>query len=253
MNSVLSTLRILEEVAVRQPIGVSELARATQIPKSTVQRCLVTLQEAGWLRVVDAEHARWGVTMKALAIGLRGAGEHDLRQLAAPVIQRLAAQTDETVHLGLRDGTDSVIVARADSTQIVRVFLEIGTRLPLAVTSIGVAILAHLDPREVDELLRADVENLELDKLGGGAPPSDAELRAEIAAAAERRYSMNMSSWFRPHVTSIGAAILDGARRPVAGLALSIPQMRFDPSTESALARMAIDAADEITRLIRSS
>ncbi len=47
MNSVLSTLRVFEEVAVRQPVGVSDLARATRIPKSSVQRALVTLQQAG--------------------------------------------------------------------------------------------------------------------------------------------------------------------------------------------------------------
>lgn len=253
MNSVLSTLRVLEEVAVRQPIGVSDLARATQIPKSTVQRCLVTLQEAGWLRVVDPEHARWGVTMKALAIGLRGAGDQDLRQLAAPVIKRLAAETDETVHLGLRDGTDSVIVAREDSTQIVRVFLEIGTRLPLRVTSVGIAIMARLDSREVDDLLKLEVGDLELESLGDAPIPSRDDLRKEVAATAERGYSVNGSSWFRPHVATIGAAIMDPADRPIAGLALSIPEMRYDQSKESDLARITVEAAAEITQLIRSS
>ena len=37
IESVLSTLRVLEVVAQRQPIGISELARVTEMPKSTVQ------------------------------------------------------------------------------------------------------------------------------------------------------------------------------------------------------------------------
>lgn len=253
MNSVLSTLRILEEVAVRQPIGVSDLARATDIPKSTVQRCLVTLKKAGWLRIVDSEHTRWGVTMKALAIGLRGAGEHDLRLVAGPVIKRLAARTNETVHLGLRDGPDSVIVAREDSTQVVRVFLEIGTRLPLRVSSIGIAIMAHLDPQEIDELLQLEVKELELEELGDAPVPDSDALRRDIAATAARGYSLNGSSWFRPHVASIGAAILDSSRRPIAALALSIPEMRYDATKETTLAQLAVEAASEITELIRSA
>jgi IclR family acetate operon transcriptional repressor len=248
MNSVLSTLRVLEEVAVRQPVGVSELARSTSIPKSSVQRCLITLQQAGWLRIVDQEHARWGVTTKALVIGLRGAGEQDLRELAAPTVKRLAAETDETVHLALRDGTDIIIIAREDTTQVVRVFLEIGTRLPLRATSAGVAIMARLEPADVDELLKH-----ELQEFAQSPAPSSDELRAEIARTAERGYSVDMSAWFRPHVSSIGAAITNADGRPVAALVLSIPQMRYDRAREQALAQAAVEAADEVSRLIASA
>lgn len=247
MNSVLSTLRVLEEVAVRQPIGVSELARVTHIPKSSVQRCLVTLQQAGWLRVVDREQARWGVTMKALAIGLRGAGEQDLRDLAAPVVKRLAAQTDETVQLGLRDGEDYVIVATEDSKQVVRVFLEVGTRVPLRATSAGVAIMSRLEPADVDELLKH-----ELTEFAHVPVPGSDELREEIKRTARRGYALNVSGWFRPHVSSIAAAITDSAGRPLAGLTLAVPQMRYDSTQEENLAQLVVAAADEISKLISS-
>ncbi|MFB9509387.1 IclR family transcriptional regulator [Streptomyces aurantiacus] len=248
MNSVLSTLRVLEEVAMRQPIGVSELARVTQIPKSSVQRCLVTLQQAGWLRVVDRAHARWGVTMKVLAIGLRGAGEQDLRDLAVPVIKRLAAETDETVQLGLRDGADYVIVATQDSTQVVRVFLEVGTRVPLRATSAGAAIMSRLEPAEVDELLEHDLK-----EFAQSPVPSSDELREEIARSARRGYALNVSGWFRPHVASIASAITDPSGRPIAGLTLSVPQMRYDEAREEALAQLVVTAADEIGKLISSA
>ncbi|MFF1484289.1 IclR family transcriptional regulator [Streptomyces sp. NPDC058319] len=247
MNSVLSTLRVLEEVAMRQPIGVSELARATGIPKSSVQRCLVTLQQAGWLRIVDRAHARWGVTMKVLAIGLRGAGEQDLRELAEPVVKRLAAETDETVQLGLRDGAEYVIVATQDSTQVVRVCLEVGTRVPLRATSAGVAIMSRLEPAEVDELLRHTLK-----EFADSPVPDDDELRAEIAGTAERGYARNVSGWFRPHVASVAAAVTDASGHPVAGLTLSVPQMRYDEAREADFARLVVAAADEISELISS-
>lgn len=245
MNSVLSTLRIFEEVATRQPIGVSDLARATGIPKSTVQRCLITLRQAGWLRIVDPDRTRWGVTMRALSLGLRGVGEQDLRELAAPIIKRLAAETDETVHLAARDGNYTVIIGRADTTQDLRVILEIGTRLPLQTSSAGVAILARLDQSEVDEVLRHEVTMFE-----GAKPPSTEQLRAEIEATAERGYSLNVSEWYRPHVRSIGVAVVNAMGAPIAGIALSIPEMRYDPAKVDSLARMAAAAADEIGQLV---
>lgn len=248
MNSVLSTLRVLEEVSMRQPIGVSELARVTQIPKSSVQRCLVTLQQAGWLRIVDRQQARWGVTMKALAIGLRAAGEQDLRDLAMPVVQRLAEDTDETVHLGLRDGEDYVIVATQESTQVVRVSLDVGTRVPLRATSAGVAIMSHLEPGDVAELLKR-----ELKEFANAPVPGPEEIREEVARTAGRGYAAHVSGWFRPHVASIAAAITDSPGNPVAGITLSIPQMRYDDTQEEALARRVVEAADEISSLISSA
>ncbi|KAA9156238.1 IclR family transcriptional regulator [Amycolatopsis acidicola] len=247
MNSVLSTLRVLEEVAGRQPIGVSELSRVMGIPKSSVQRCLVTLQEAGWLRIVDPARSRWGVTMKALTVGLRGAGEEDLREIARPVIKRLAAETNETVHFGLRDGDDLVVILREDSTHAVRVFIEVGRRLPLRATSAGVAILARLDPAEADEVLKREVRDFD-EKL-----PSVREVRKEIARAAERGYAVNMSDWFRPHVASLGAAVTNGAGLPIAAITLSVPEMRFAASKEKALARLVMAGAEEIGELIAAA
>jgi DNA-binding IclR family transcriptional regulator len=248
MNSVLSTLRVFEEVAMRQPIGVSELSRVTGIPKSSVQRCLITLRQAGWLKVVDPEHARWGLTMKALVLGLRSAGEQDLRELAGPVIKRLAAETDETVLLGVRDGEEYLIVAREDSTQLVRVFMEIGTRVPLRASSAGVSIITRLEADEIDELLRS-----ELKEFADTSMLSPDEMRKEIARTAERGYALDMSSWYRPQVTSIAAAITNAVGRPIAAVTLAIPQMRYDRSQESAFAQMVVAAADEISRLISSA
>ncbi len=248
MNSVLSTLRIFEEVAMRQPIGVSDLSRVTGIPKSSVQRCLVTLRQAGWLRVVDTVQTRWGVTARALSLGLRGAGEQDLRQLADPVIKRLAAETGETVHLALRDGNESVIIGRADTTKDVRVILELGTRLPLQATSAGVAMLARLAPADVAEVLKHEVDQVE-----GATVPSTDQLRREIELTAVRGYALNVSSWYRPHVCSIGVAVTDSMDKPIAGIAISIPEMRYDSTNEATLAELANAAAAEINGLIRSA
>lgn len=248
MNSVLSTLRVFEEVALRQPIGVSELARLTGIPKSSVQRCLVTLEHAGWLRVVDAGHARWGLTMRALELGLRSSGERDVREVASPVIKELSLATEETVLLGLRDGEEVIIIAREDSTHVVRVFMEIGTRVPLRVSTGGVSILARLDATDVDELLRSELKEFKHTPV-----LSADEMRKEIARTVKRGYALDVSSWYRPHVTSIGAAITNAAGRPIAAVTLSIPELRYDRAQEKSLAQLVVAAANDISTLLASS
>ena len=57
--SVVTAFSVLERVAELQPVGLSELARAADLPKSTVHRCLQTLQEVGWVESSGGTSARW--------------------------------------------------------------------------------------------------------------------------------------------------------------------------------------------------
>ncbi|WP_324609648.1 helix-turn-helix domain-containing protein [Streptomyces sp. WM6386] len=60
MKSVIRSLRVLEAVAQHQPVTVGELTKIFGLPKSTVQRTLVTLAEAGWLRANRKDTTRLG-------------------------------------------------------------------------------------------------------------------------------------------------------------------------------------------------
>ncbi|AEA26271.1 transcriptional regulator, IclR family [Pseudonocardia dioxanivorans CB1190] len=245
IQSALSTLRVLEEVARRQPVGVSEIARATEMPKSSVQRCLVTLQQAGWLRVVDTTRARWGLTAKPVGIGLRAAGEGGLREAALPVMRELSKELNETVHLAVRDGDGLLIVARRDGTRTLRTYVELGTVAPLHGTASGLAILAGLPDAEIDDVVAAGLEAFTETTIVDG----DA-LRAEIDATRARGFAVNVASWWRPHVAAVAAAITGPAGRPVAAFAVSIPSVRFDPDDVERIGGLAVQAADQVSELL---
>ena len=57
-NAVVSAFRVLEAVSTMQPVGLSDLARQVELPKSTVQRSLLTLAEVGWLRSTPTQPTR---------------------------------------------------------------------------------------------------------------------------------------------------------------------------------------------------
>lgn len=242
INSVLSTLQVLEVVAQRQPIGVSELARATGMAKSSVHRCLVTLREAGWLRITDPDRVLWGVTSKPLEIGLTGPGEQSLRDVAHPYLQQLRDDTNETVHLVIRDSDSLVIIMREDSQQAVRTFVEVGTRAPMHATSCGLAVLAGLSDDEVDGLLGRRLES-----YTGSTPTSLTRIRAEVHRTRERGYSVNDESWWRPGVSAIGAAIVNSQGRPIGALAISVPSSRFDPDDVGGYGENAVKTAAAIS------
>ena len=96
MQSVLRSLLVLEAVAEHQPVRVGELTPLLGLPKSTIQRSLETLAEAGWLRPVDGDLTRWALTARARSVVLRSGGEEDLRESALLPMQQLRDAGGET-------------------------------------------------------------------------------------------------------------------------------------------------------------
>lgn len=245
--SVLSTFRVLEEVAQRQPVGVSEIARSTGMPKSTVQRCLLTLHHAGWLRMVDSERAKWGVTTKPLGIGLRAAGEEGLREAAAPYLDELRELTDETVHLSARDGDQLIILSRRDSTQAVRTYVELGAKAPMHATASGLAVLAYLPDEEAHRILEGRLDQFTSDTI-----VSSRELLDEVTLTRERGYAVNAHSWWRPGVSAVAAAVVASSGRPVAAVAISIPSSRFNADRIEFYGACATEVAQKIGKALES-
>jgi IclR family acetate operon transcriptional repressor len=237
MQNVLNTLRVLEEVAARQPVGVAELARATGIPKSSVQRALRTLQTAGWIRPAGGGITRWAVTTKALYVGRHAAGDLSLRDVAVPVMEDLRRRIDETIHLAIPEGDKVVLIERLETSKPVRIVLALGTSLPLHASAHGKAVLAAGSAAMVERLL-ADG----LPQHTDTTITDPGELRAELEEIRKRGYSTNGGEW-RSDVSAVAAAVMDGTGQPVASISINVPTSRMADESRSAYGALVREAA----------
>jgi IclR family acetate operon transcriptional repressor len=226
VRNVLSTLRVLEEVASRQPIGVGELARVLDMPKSSVQRALVALDTAGWIRPASGGVTRWVVTTKALAVGGRVSGDLDLRGAAVPIMEDLRRHTEETVHLTVPEGGNMVLIERLETDKPVRTSMALGHTLPMHASANGKAVLANGSPEVVRQLL-AD----ELPRFTDTTITDPDELRAELAEILRRGFAVNHGEW-RPDVGCVAAAVMGGHENPIATLSVNIPISRLTQESE---------------------
>jgi IclR family acetate operon transcriptional repressor len=237
VQNVLNTLHVLEEVAARQPVGVGELARATGIPKSSVQRALRTLQTAGWIRPAGGGMTRWAVTTKALDVGRHAAGDLSLRDVAVPVMEDLRRRIDETIHLAIPEGDKVVLIERLETSKPVRIVLALGTSLPLHASAHGKAVLAAGSAAMLEQLL-ADG----LPQHTDTTITDPGELLAELEEIRERGYSTNGGEW-RSDVSAVAAAVVDGAGEPVASISINVPTSRMADESRSAYGALVCEAA----------
>jgi IclR family acetate operon transcriptional repressor len=244
MNSVLTALRVFEEVAAQQPAGLSELARRLDVPKSTVQRCLKTLAEAGWVRNAPGNPSQWVITGRAFSIGSVLASGPRLREVALPILNELQAETQETIHLAVPDGNELVLIERLDSPHQLRAFLPLGTRLPLHAASNGKAFLASLDDAVIETLLRDGLSQVTDHTL----TDPDA-LRREIATIRERGYAVTDQE-LHDGITAIAVALHVRGGHAVASFSISGPSSRLTPDLYEDYGGKALAAKSRIERFL---
>ncbi|WP_345019788.1 IclR family transcriptional regulator [Streptomyces shaanxiensis] len=243
MKSVTRSLRVLEAVAQHQPVTVGELTKLFGLPKSTLQRTLVTLAEAGWLRANRKDTTRWEIGARVLAVRPAALQGSTLFAAAREPMVRLRDAVNETIHLSVPDALQCmVVVDRVDSDQAVRTFHTIGDTSPLHATAVGRAILAHLPKRDVEELIAAGLE-----RFSDTTPVEPDELRAELDRIRTDGYAVNRNQ-YRPGVCAVAAAVLDEDGTPLAAVAVSMPEARYDGERAPEWGRLVADTAAEISQ-----
>ncbi|WP_442804152.1 IclR family transcriptional regulator [Streptomyces luteogriseus] len=242
MKSVTRSLRILEAVAQHQPVTVGELTKLFGLPKSTVQRTLVTLAEAGWLRANRRDTTRWEIGARVLAVRPAALQGSSLFAAAREPMVRLRDTVNETIHLSVPDALQCmVVVDRVDCSHAVRTFHTVGDTSPLHATATGRAVLAHLPKQDVEELIERGLE-----RYSDTTPADPDELRAELDRIRTDGYAVNRNQ-YRPDVCAIAAPVLDEDGTPLATVAISMPDSRYDADRLPEWGRMVADAAAEIT------
>ena len=243
MRSVSVALEVLEAVSERQPVGVSDLSRAMQLPKSTTQRMLLTLGELGWIRASAEEPTRWSLTAKAQAIGSRHRGHEEIRHIALPAMHMLSAATGETVHLSVPDERRIVLLHKIEGAHPVRTHTEVGRSAPLHATASGKAVLAAMPPAQAAALLGAA-------PLEALTEHTDTDVDALLRGLERVRrlgYAVTVGSR-HPDVAAVGAAILSGPEQPVATLSLSLPAQRFPRRLWPVYGEQVVRAAADCSR-----
>ena len=148
-------LTVLECLAQsRRGYSVSELSRRLALPKSSVHLILRTLERRGYLQKQMAG-GRYRFGMKLVSLGRQALDGVELRDEARPALSALARNTGLTVHMGILERNEIVIIERLEAPSAIRVVSWVGRRMNLKSTAVGKALIAYLPAAEFDAQLRA--------------------------------------------------------------------------------------------------
>ncbi|GIK50934.1 MAG: IclR family transcriptional regulator [Hyphomonadaceae bacterium] len=136
------------------PLGNAEIAERTGLPKPTVSRLTHTLTILGYLEYYP-RLAKYALGPSVLALGHACRSAIAIRHVARPHMQSLADDADAVVALGARDRLSMIYLEHCRSSATVAFRLDVGARVPLHKSAMGMAYLHALPARERDVLLSA--------------------------------------------------------------------------------------------------
>ncbi|MEW9854654.1 IclR family transcriptional regulator [Novosphingobium sp. M1R2S20] len=206
-------LQVFEAVAAQQPVGVSALARKLDADKSAVQRDLMTLADAGWIRTAPGQLGQWELTPRILTLAHTPHSQNELRLRVRPALEALRAETGETAYLTVPDGDQFVVIDALESPQALRLVTPVGLVIPARGSATVRALLPYLCPEEQQVLL--------------GGPPDAAALE-QFAAVRKRGYALNDGA-IVPEAIALASAVLGADERPIGAIVLTGPAERIAP------------------------
>jgi DNA-binding IclR family transcriptional regulator len=228
------TLEILEALADSpQRRGLTDLSQELDIPKSSLHGILRTMVARGWVEA-GPDGTRFRLGLRALRAGAAYVESDETVSLVASLLDELAQEFGETVHLGRLDGAEIVYLAKRDSIHPLRLFSAIGRRLPAHATALGKALLAQRTQTEVNRILAEPLRRLTARTI-----TRRADLRSDLAATRTRGYAIDREENSEGIACFAVALPLSSADAVSISLPISRLSRYLEPRIATALHRLA--------------
>jgi DNA-binding IclR family transcriptional regulator len=238
-------LRILAEFSRREPVLTApEIARRLGVPRSTVFRLLVTLENMGFVeRTDDGRAHRLGLAV--LRLGFEYLASQGITELGRPILERMRDDTGYAANLVVRDGRDIVYILRAVAHSPFASSVSVGTRLPAHATVLGHVLLSDLTLSQ----LRALYPESKLEAMNPNTPATT-DVLFDVAQQTKQRGHVLAEGFFEPHISTVAAPVFGDNGHVVAAIGLTVPGGQIAEDKRAALVAQVRGAATQLSTLL---
>ena len=240
-NAVTRSLAIILEIArSTPPVRLTDISKATGIPKGTVHRLMRGLEHSDFV-VRDSRRNGYGLGPRATSLGLalisHVARPTDRREILARLVDKIG----ETCNLTTLAGHEVIYIERVETRWPLRLHLEPGSRVPVHCTASGKLLLAFATPRRRDAILAATdlIANTERTIV------TRTELDRELDRIRRRGASIDNEE-FISGLVAVAVPVRVKGGRVIAAVACHAPIGRFDLKAAIRTTPLLTEAAREM-------
>lgn len=228
----------------RRLMSISQISQKTGIPRAAVRRCLYTLNKLGFVSAEDGRN--FALRPRILSLGHAYLASTPLAKAAQPVLRHISNTLNESSSIAILDGDDILYIARASTSRIMTIDLDIGSRLPAAHTSMGRVLLAYLPTEERD----AHLARTKLIQYTPHTLITVADLRAELDKVRTQGYAI-IDQELEIGLRSIAVPIASSDGKVVAAINIGVQAARVSISDlETRVLPVLRTGANELSLLL---
>jgi DNA-binding IclR family transcriptional regulator len=221
-------------------LSLQEIAERIRMPKTTTFRLVNTLERAGFL--IRMDNQQYCLSLKLARLGGLVRSTLGLREIARPVMLEVNKQTSETVTLNTIVGTERMVLEVVDTPSPLMSMARPGQHMPLFLGASSRILLAHMEPEEVDRVLKVSAAGVDFDR---------AAFDRELARFRRQGYALTRGQRVAG-LTAIAVPVFDINGRVQHCLALTGPSVRIDPH-DLDLAEIMIAAGRDLSNRLGAS
>lgn len=224
VQSVEKAFRIVLAFDAAHPtMGLTQLAKATGLERSAVQRFAHTLQKLGYLRK-DPVTRHFRLTSRTLGPAHRYTETDPLIRLATPYLIDLRRETGETVSLTVLEGAEVVYVVRLLSAHSLATRVTVGARVPAYCTAAGLVMLSRLPECDARTILEAS----EMRTMTRNTTIAIPKILERLTAIRSQGYVTCVDEYVMNDIT-IGTSIFRADDTPIGSITIGTTHDRHTP------------------------
>ncbi len=239
IGAISKVCSLIEMLSTRKSWELAELCRAVGMPKTTVHRMLLTLEDNGYV-VQEKLRGEYALSFKLFSIGSRTVNHSNLVDIARPFCKELLEAVDETVNLCVVSGTEMLVIDKQVTSQMLRQDSIIGSSFPLFQSASGKVFLAFAEQEEADKVLAL----LKAQKKTGEVSRAFFE---ELETVRQSGVAFDYEEVFKG-VRCTAAPIFDFQNKLVATLSISAPTVRLNEAANARIETHLVATTKKISQ-----
>lgn len=242
IQSVKRAIDILNAIAdKRGTLGLPELSKTLNLPKTTIHTLVKTLREKGFLQQ-DPGTKKYGLGFALFELGAIQMAELEIQRVASPILDQLANNLESECRLGIWHQKSVIVTQYAHPLGRNRPPRQIGPRIPAYCTALGKAILAHLPDEELNDYFNS----VELISYTAATITVTEELRKELLTIRKQGYAISKGELV-PYRSSLGAPIFGPEERIEGAISLSLDPQQSSWQNIDVLASQLLRTAHDLS------
>lgn len=169
----------------------------------------------------------------------------EIWQQAQPILEQLAEQTHETIHLAILDDGKIVYLGKIESNQTLRVSMasRIGQSAPAHCTGVGKLLLSYMPPEKLEQFLSQE----KMQRYTEHTINDKSQLINELERIRQNGYAIDDEE-YEVGIRCVAAPVRNKQGAVVAALSISIPTVRLPNSELPRYREYVTNAAEEISK-----